>query len=126
LLDVLGALHEALLSVAIELAEKIDLSKLGPELDELAAAISTVEVIGPIERSMENSFTDNRQSQGEIGVDVRQDGLKLSAKVTDNAGTTSTNREVVKQSGSEIIYVKFGTVQSRFRVVLDGIGARRL
>ena len=126
LLDVLQALHEALLSVAIEFAEEVNLSNVGPKLDELADAISTVEVVGPIERSVESSLTGSRQSGGEIGIALELTGAKLSAKATDSKQASSTNRELVKRSGNEAYYVKFGTVQSCLKAVLEALGGRRV
>ncbi len=126
LLDVLQALHEALLEVAIDNAEEVDLSKLGPELDQLSEAISTVEVVGSVERSVENSCTDNQQSQVEIGVDLNLDAPKFSAKATGSSGITSSNKEVLTRSGDEFFYVKFGAVQNRLKAVLGRLGARRV
>lgn len=126
LLDVLQALHEALLNVAIERAEEVDLSIVGPKLDELATAISAVEVVGTIERSVESSSTDTRQSGGDIGIALEPTAVKLSAKATNNIQAASTSRALVKRSGTEVYYVKFGAVQTELKSVLDALGGRRV
>ena len=126
LLDVLQALHESLVAVAIEFAEEYDLSRVGPKLDDLAAAISTVEVVGTIERTSETSSTAGRRSKGEVGVSVDDKGLTISANATNTSDTGSAERESLKRSGNESYYVRFGSVQSELKAVLDMLGDRRV
>jgi len=126
LLDVLQELHDNLLKVAVDRAEECDLSKTGPKLDALADAISTVEVVGLVESSIENSSTDTRQSGGEIGLSVEQTGAKVSLKASDSMQAALTNREAFKRSGAEVYYVKFGTVQSTLQAVIEALGNRRV
>ena len=126
LLDVLQALHEAITTVAIDRAEELDLSKLGPKLDDLAAAISTVEVVGPVERATETSTSDTRQSGSELGWSVSRSGATLTGKVIDGQQSANTNRESVKRTGTETYYVKFGAVQSELKGVIEMLGGRRV
>jgi hypothetical protein len=126
LIDVLQALHEALLNVAIDLAEEVDLSSVGPKLDGLAAAISTVEVVGPIERSVESSMTAAEQSGGESEIALSPANPKISAKLNDSVQIARTSREQVKRSGNETYYLKFGTVQAELKAVLGAFGSRQV
>jgi hypothetical protein len=126
LLDVLQGLHEALLTVAVDLSEECDLSKVGPKLDDLATAISTVEVIGPVERSLERSSTAQSKSGAEIGLTLKPTGPDLTLRATGSSDTTSTKRESLKKRGTESYYVKFGTVQSELMAVLGLLGGRRV
>ncbi len=126
LLDVLQALHDAITTVAIDHAEELDLSKLGPKLDELAAAISTVEVVGPIERSSETSASNTRQSGSELGWSMSRTGATLTGKISDGQQSANTSRESIKRTGTETYYVKFGTVQSELKAVIEMLGGRRV
>ncbi len=126
LLDVLQVLHDNLLQIAVERAEECDLSKTGPKLDALADAISTVEVIGLVERSTENSSTDTKQFGGELGLSVEPTGTKISLKASDSLQAALTNREAFKRSGTEVYYVKFGTVQSTLQAVLEALGSQQV
>src|SRR5271156_201038 len=50
LLDVLGSIHEVLLGFVVE--AEMDLSLVGPALDELASAVTEVEVVGEVQREV--------------------------------------------------------------------------
>lgn len=113
LLDVLGAMHEELLKVAIELAQEIDLSKVGPKLDDLANAISSVSVVGPVEIVQENASTAAHKDQMELSTNK----LALSVRIGDNSELSQATRHVEKRSGIETYYVNFGSVQAALRAL---------
>ncbi|TCZ56303.1 ORC-CDC6 family AAA ATPase [Roseicella aquatilis] len=122
LLDVLGAMHEALLTISIDLAEELDLSKLGPKLDSLADAISAVAVVGTVEVLRENSTTSADKNGAEIGLSGRS--LNLKASVTAEQSETLKNYE--KRSGAENYYVQFGAVQSALRELISVLGEKHV
>ena len=67
LLDVLLALHENLLRVAMQLAVSHDLSSTAPKLDVFADAISVVEVVGITEKIGE----DSTARTSKVGADLK-------------------------------------------------------
>ena len=126
LVDVLQALHEALLEVAVDFAEEYDLSKVGPKLDDFATAISTVEVVGPVERSTESSVADQKQAGAEINFTAQPTGPSATFKVNNSLQQGVTVRTTEKRGGTEVFYVKFGTIQNELRAVLQSLGQRRV
>jgi len=125
LLDVLQALHEALLKVAVELSEEYDLSRVGPKLDDLAASISTVEVVGPVEQTTESSSTGTRQFGAELVLSAEA-APKASGKISGSSQASASARLATKRSGTETYYVKFGTVQNDLKTVIELLGGRRV
>lgn len=126
LLDVLGILHDNLVQLAIDFSEKHDLSRSGPLLDTLAEAISTVQVVGSVENTVESSLTSKKQSLAQLGVSLDTTKPTISLKASNEEQASQINRELSKRTGSESYYVKFGTVQSALRAVLEALGNRRV
>ena len=126
LLDVLGVLHDSLIQIAMEHAEKYDLSKTGPLLDNLAESISNVEVVGPVEKTTEITSTNNGQSGAEVLLSADTKGPRFSAKLSESKQNSRDDKSVVKRTGNETYYVKFGTVQSTLSAVLEALGKRRV
>lgn len=126
LLDILQELHEELLSIAVELAEELDLSKVGPKLDEFATAISEVAVIGSVEYSSENSNSANQRSAEGFGVRLGTDGASVSGESSGVTEEAQSSRATLKRSGAEVYYVNFGTVRNKLQAIFDSLDGRRV
>nr|USU32941.1 ATP-binding protein [Methylobacterium sp. OTU13CASTA1] len=125
LLDVLGAMHDALLEASID-NPNIDLSQVGPCLDELADSISTVEVVGTTETSREDVVATEKASglSAMLGVGKEGPTAQISGSTSDKdslSGKTSS-----KQTGSSRYYVRFGSVQSAINRLLEKMSDIRI
>jgi hypothetical protein len=108
LLDVLGVIHESLLQHVVDNSE-LDLSAVGPILDELGQAITEVQVVGNIERGTNIKVeAANEDSSGIIGTLSAAPRMQFSdgSKTHESASREST----VKESGIQIYRVHFGAV----------------
>ena len=126
LLDILQELHEQLLTVAINLAEELDLSRIGPKLDNLADSISEVQVVGPVEFSSERTKEIGRQSREGMQVGFTPSGAAASVQMSDDVKEAAGSRTAITRSGAETYYVNFGSIQNRLRAVLELLGGRRV
>ena len=126
LFDVLQCLHDILLNIAIDLAEELDLSEIGPHLDRLADSISTLQVVGTVESG--NESTSGSSSKTGLGAELSlSKGVpesKFSIKADDEA--SRSNRETYKISGEQRFYLKFGSIQSSLHAVIESLAGRQI
>lgn len=73
LVDSLSVIHNQILDFAIDDKNTIDLSKLGPVLDELSDAITEVQILGPIEK--ERTYEDSVSSESDISMGMGLDNM---------------------------------------------------
>ena len=108
LLDVLGFLHNELLSTALADSD-LDLSKLGPLLDALAESITEVRVEGDIsvERQIGSVGSSEKSSSGSLLI-AAAPSVSLSGSVKSTTGLSSN--EKVTQAGAATYRVHFGAL----------------
>lgn len=126
LLDVLGAIHDSLLQLVVENSALYDLSVIGPRLDELADAISTVQVVGSVEKTTENTSTETEQIGADFAVSANAKAPSFSAKLSDSQRQVSSDKSSVKRVGSEFYHVSFGSVQTALRKVIESTNGKRI
>lgn len=126
LLDVLAAMHDALVETAVQMAEQYDLSVLGPKLDALADAISNVEVVGSVE--VVDEFTNSAERTQSSGVSASLTNTSQSATInaSDSSKDASSQRALRKSTGQQRYYVRFGSVQFALGSILDSFGPKRV
>lgn len=107
LVDLLAAIHGELVDLA--LADDDVSGVLLPALDELADAISSVQVVGVVERTGATQWTDTTEKSSGIGLsfDTRP-GLSLSAEGRHARSNTFEQRIV--ESGTPLLDINFGAV----------------
>jgi hypothetical protein len=110
LLDVLASIHESLLQHLVLENQIVDLSLVGPILDELGSAITEVEVVGDVEQ-------ETRKKAGTT--DERSSGLRLSVSGVPKLDTSSS---VKIQSSSEIERNLKQTGKLNYRVHFGRVG----
>lgn len=112
LLDVLGSVHGELLEIALSL--DLDLSRVGPALDKLAAAITELEVLGETTRETENqtaseSTTGNSVAATFSKVPAASIGWNESEKKSEEQRTHYTEKGTLRYR------VHFGSVSSALK-----------
>jgi hypothetical protein len=123
LLDVLGSVHEALLQYVVDAG--MDLSAVGPALDELASAATEVEVVGEIQR-------EAREVTGREEKDASAAKLNLQAKPgvefssARSARTSSEFETRVAESGSPRYRVHFGSTSKALISLASAVKPSRL
>jgi hypothetical protein len=102
LLDVLGSIHETLLTYAVDSA--MDLAAVGPALDELASSATEIEVLGEVQ-------IESRQVEGREQQDSSSSKLALEKSPVLHLDSTSGSKS---SSEAEMKFARSGT--TRYRV----------
>ena len=123
LLDVLGSIHESLLDHAIE--SQLDLSRIGPALDRLAASLTELEVVGETIREAKGSNSHESSQTSTIGVALQKDG-SLTASNTSGTKEVAGTETHVSERGLARYRVHFGSVSTALRDVVAIIKPARL
>ncbi len=126
LVDVLASIHNELLDVATQENSRVNLSKLGPVLDEMADAITEVTVSGPIEEEHFSSDTQASNEEGDVSLNASSKGLNLglSSKSSLQRQEQSTYRQ--KLLGNRLHHVNFGRVGVVFNKLIKAIDEVRI
>jgi len=122
-LDLLGAVHEELLNIA--LTHDFDLSMVGPALDELAAAATEIEIQGQTTIESSRSTTESNENSSNLQLNVQQTpSVAAAASSRQNLTTGDTLR--VSQAGDSQYRLHFGRVGSTLSNVVSTLPNRTL
>ena len=126
LLDVLQAMHEELLTAAIDRSADFDLSVVGPLLDDLADSISQVKVVGTVEASTEDSAKVSHTTRAGLATKISASDANVGVDIEDSEAAEAARKTSTMRKGVEEYYVSFSTVQNHLRKVIDAFKDRRL
>lgn len=121
LVDTLCAIHEQMLTQALEKAEEFDLSRLGPLLDKFIEASTAVIVEGTVEvESVSSSETTNGSGTAvKIGAGSR--GVESTIKSTNEHQKKTGQENRTKREGLERLRVHFGAVGGELERVVKSL-----
>jgi hypothetical protein len=123
LLDVLGAIHEVLLQHAVSAG--LDLSAVGPALDELAAASTEVEVVGEVER--ESRVLDGREQRDSSAIKIGVPAKPAAEFSSTTSSKSSSEFETrVAESGTARYRVHFGSTSKALISIANAVKPSRL
>lgn len=126
LIDVLAAIHAALLEQAISNDGAVDLGKAGPALDELFEAHTTVKVSGAT--TVEEATSGERTGAFDIGSAAgwthQGPAISASAKTTEASKEAASTKRVI--TGHETHRVNFGAVGVAIKKIVDTLPRGRL
>lgn len=120
LVDTLEAIHEELLTVAVE-GEVADQNGLLRALDALVEAATEVEVVGEVER--ETTLGDTAEASGGFGVEV---SARPSVSLSGKRGRSTSAQQRLRRSGVERFRVLFGPLGRALRAVTESLAPVRL
>jgi hypothetical protein len=123
LLDVLGTIHENLLSSAID--ENIDLARIGPALDRLASASTELEVVGETTREHSASLGTEESSSSAISLSLAEKPT-IGLSSASNMKIQAVRAASLVEKGVSRCRVHFGSVSSALRDFIAAIAPRRL
>jgi len=123
LVDVLAAVHGDLvdLALAVDDAEPALLAVL----DALADAISTVQVVGVVERTGAHQHTDTREAGSHLGLTL-DPRPGLSFTTDDRRARSNVFEQRIVESGTPLLDVNFGAVTRHFEDVTRCLAPRRV
>lgn len=124
LVDVLAAVHGDLVDLALADDGHSDAALLAV-LDHLADAISTVQVVGVVERTGGLQRTDTRESGSHLGVTLDpRPGLSFGAD--DRLARSNVFEQRIVESGTPLLDVNFGAVTRLFEDVTRCLAPRKV
>ncbi|MGH3711813.1 MAG: hypothetical protein ACRDRQ_27815 [Pseudonocardiaceae bacterium] len=118
LADTLEAIHDELLSVALE-REIVDQNGLLLALDALAEAATAVQVVGEVER--ETTFGGLAESS--VGIEL---SVSPNAKVSATRRRSATAESRLRRTGIERHHVVFGPLNRALKGISSALGPARL
>jgi hypothetical protein len=123
-IDVCGAVREALLDLATSPGTKFDLSKTAPRLDALVNAISKIYV--DTDYSEEASASEKLASNLVHGANIgfHQSGMELTIATKSNHSTETMENTKTSSKGQRKYTVHFGTISSSFQDVCESFNRR--
>ncbi len=124
LMDVLQEIHEELLTVAIELSEETDLSKVGPSLDYFADAISTVEIVETVETITDIEKREGKRKGSGVKFGIGLEGVNAGVEFSSDQEFNEANKSTKIRSGRENYYLRFGDVHNRLKTIVTMLGKR--
>jgi hypothetical protein len=125
LADTLGAVHEGLLTAAVE-RDDLNLSQLGPILDQLAAASTDVVVTGSVDQAQETQVSQTAGSRSAMDISIGRGGPKVAYNQSAEDTSAATTRSTLSISGLPRHRVHFGAVGSALAKLTSAVAPRRL
>ena len=114
LVDTLSTIHDQILDFVLDNDKKFDLSQIGPILDRLAASITEVQIMGPIEKEQINETKIDSSNEFGIGIDSKGPSLNLGFE--DSKQQKIHERKSI--SGIEKHRVHFPSLQIEFAEIV--------
>jgi len=126
LVDLMGQFHDAVLAAVVDDETLITDDMFVRRLDALAAAITTVRVMGDVQVSREGEETTSRRSGASLGASVDVAGPALGAKVATDDSQES--RELMRETrhGTERLSLNFSDVARALRELAGSLSSRRI
>jgi hypothetical protein len=125
LVDALLAIHDELLSVVLA-SDNVDLSRLGPLLDELATTATTVKVVGAVEQQTSIQSKDSDQRSAGITVSIAPKPPSATISASSSSATEETSAVSQKRTGTERYVLNFGAVSSSIERIAAALVPHRL
>ncbi len=123
LLDVLGSIHESLLTYAVD--SGMDLASVGPALDNLASSATEVEVVGEIKResTLEEEIERQHSSADKLSVSEKP-AVEVSSAAMSK--TSSASQTKIAESGTPRYRVHFGSTSNALTGIVKAVKQGRL
>ncbi len=121
LVDTLCAIHDQILTQAIDKAEEYDLSRLGPLLDKFVEAATNVIVEGSVEveKVSSTSTAGSSGTAAALGVTVAE--IRGTIHASSERRHQSGEESRTKREGTERLRVHFGTVGRELERVVSSL-----
>ncbi len=123
LLDVLGSVHEALLSAALD--EDLDLGRVGPALDKLGTAVTELEVVGETTRQTEAKESAESEFKNDTNLKF-QKSPSASFGWSNNKKYSDERRTHFTEKGTLRFRIHFGSVSGALMDLVSVLRPKRI
>jgi hypothetical protein len=122
LIDLLTAIHDAILDAALDDSDLIEDTAFVGSLDNLLASLSHIRFEGDVESTKETETSSTKK--GSAGVKVSP--TTASAQAGFEASGSARGKETRSESGKERVSLNFGDIARSLRDIASGLRARRV
>lgn len=127
LMDTLSAIHDALLDQVLASEDgSLNLAAIGPALDDLASAITEVQVVGGIETEAEATLSRSAQREDRGSIRAGSDGIAGELGGGSRGEVRSEARETTKRIGELRHRVHFGHVGAAMQQIASRLSGKRV
>lgn len=126
LVDLLGALHTAILEAAIEDDDLVSDATFVRRLDALSEAVTSLRVTGEVEVTQEAEVGSETRSNTELGAGVGNTGWWIRAGTADSAAANERAAARVTRKGSETFRLNFSEVALALRNLGESLAKQRV
>jgi hypothetical protein len=124
LIDLLTAIHDAILDAALDDNDLIEDSAFVNSLDNLLASLSHIRFDGEVESKTETESSSSKK--GSAGVTMSASAMTASAQAGVEASGSTRGKETKVKTGKERISLNFGDIARSMRDIASGLRARRV
>lgn len=121
-MDTLASVHDQLLNFVLENDSIVDLSTLGPLLDNFATAITEVSISGPV--SQEETLKAETKDSTKVGIGINKQDLRIQLDYENELKNISEKK--VNRSGVERHRIHFGTVRTSIEGIVKALAPKRI
>ena len=122
-LDLVAAVHDELLSASLTL--DLDLSQVGPALDDLASASTEIEVLGETKVEASTSGRQTTEESSQVQVSLAQAPAAAAGWFSKHNSTTGSDSRV-SQAGNSRYRLHFGRVSNALSRVVGALSSHTL
>lgn len=126
LMDTLAGIHDELLNVALDDSHGIDLSMVGPILDEFAVSITEITVRGELEQERSEEASQTTESGINAKFEVSPKVIMASAALQSKETLRGSETLRVKTKGTPEHHIHFGRVGNILDRLCQTLSGRRI
>jgi hypothetical protein len=124
LIDLLTAMHDAILDVALDDNDLIEDAAFVGSLDNLVASLTNIRFEGEVATTTETETSSNKK--GSAGLTASSSPTTVSASAGIEAAKAKREKESRTASGRERVSLNFGDIARSLRDIASGLRARRV
>jgi hypothetical protein len=125
LVDVLGQIHDALTTIAVEHAEKYDLANMAIQLDRLAEAITATKVVGDVTEATAQTESKDASRDSRLSMSLNPAQVEMKADAGASQRETKSATRSRSATGKLQHSIIFGDVLSALRDIVACLGGKR-
>jgi hypothetical protein len=124
LIDLMAAIHDAILDAALDDSDLIEDTSFVASLDNLLASLTNIRFEGEVATTTETETSSNKKGSAELT--VSSSPTTVSAHGGFDASRAKRDKESRTASGKERISLNFGDIARSLRDIAGGLRARRV
>ncbi|MEC3891832.1 ORC-CDC6 family AAA ATPase [Nocardiopsis sp. LDBS1602] len=126
LVDLLGQLHESIFNAVLEDSSLMEDAPFVEKADQLLTAITSIRIIGPIEKKDETESKTGSSASASAGVSLSPKGPNFSTQMGANASSEERGTQTETRTGTEQTSLNFTDVAKALNELGRTLSSRRV